>query len=129
MIRAKEANGYNIEIKGADVNKGAKTITGTHLFAIKDFAPQVKFFDPLALKWEISLDGGKTFIEAGTSQNPVYFCLRGPIDEKPKPYRTVVHLACSNDGATTADEAVEKTWALFLGKNVKGWDEEEKAFK
>jgi hypothetical protein len=127
-VRAKQLGGYDIKIQNAQVDKVKKTITGHDLPAVKDFDPKVKFFDPLVLVWEISLDGGKTFTEAGTSQNPIYFCLKGPVDGIPRPFRTVAHLACSNDGAEASDPAVEKTWELFLGKNVKGWDETTKGF-
>jgi hypothetical protein len=135
-VRAKQLGGCDIEIQNAQVDKVKKTITGHDLPAVKDFDPKVKFFDPLVLVWEISLDGGKTFTEAGTSQNSIYVCLNGPSNVGlgpitmlvPMPFRTTVHLACSNDGAEEPINAFEKTWELFLGKDVKGWDEATKGF-
>jgi hypothetical protein len=139
QIRARGTEGYDIGIRSAWVDKANKTITGYNLPAVKDFDPKVRFFDPLVLIWEISLDNGKTFLEAGTTQNHIYFCLRGPVlmfipwpepevKLTPTPFRTVAHLACSNEEAETADEAVDKTWELFLGKDVKGWNETTKTF-
>jgi hypothetical protein len=37
-------------------------------------------------------------------------------------YRTVVHLACTNTGATTEGEAFEKTWECFTNRSLKTWD-------
>jgi hypothetical protein len=118
------------------VDKANKTITGYDLPAVKNFDPKVRFFDPLVLIWEISLDNGKTFLEAGTTQNHIYFCLKGPVEINiapvrallPKLFRTVAHLACSNDGATDPINAFWKTWELFVGKNVKGWNHNSKTF-
>ena len=51
----------------------------------------------------------------------MYVTLANPIT--PNRCHTVVHLACSEKGATTASQAVANTWSLFEGPaDVKTWD-------
>lgn len=72
----------------------------------------------------------------GGSVNPIYACLADPLAEGfPTPYRTVVHLACSEKGAATQSAAMLKTWSIFSKskpeagkmkegpKNVMAWNE------
>lgn len=86
----------------------------------------VRFFNTFNIAWQISVNGGP-YMAAGTSDNPVYVCLAGPgitVAGLPIPFRTTCQLACSNEGATNADQAVLNTWALLSGpSNLKGWDE------
>jgi hypothetical protein len=135
IVRALGNEGINIIPGGAIVDKIEKTITFRNGIAVKSFDAKVRFFNPFELRWQISFDGGIFYSDVETSVHPIYVCLNKP-EDAPQPshpnglvaYRTVVHLACSNDGATSADEAVEKTWALFTGRNVKGWDKDKKDF-
>jgi hypothetical protein len=128
---------------GQQISTGTITVEGKRIVltnaTVRDgdvFEAKTKFFNPYGIKWMLSFDGGKNYEESGTSQNPIYVCLQGPecvpdpvkAPEKVVAYRTVVHLACSNDGATTPNEAVEKTWEIFANLDVKGWDRETKAF-
>jgi hypothetical protein len=69
----------------------------------------------------MSDDGGKSWEDAGTSINDIYVSLKPPSGSLP-PHLTVVHLACSNAGATTTEEAASKTWALFESLTVKESD-------
>jgi len=80
----------------------------------------VDYLNPLTINWKYT-GGGTTFYDAGASENPVYITLTNPATANM--YRTVVHLACSNPGATTSNSAVANTWALFAGPaNVTTWD-------
>jgi hypothetical protein len=52
----------------------------------------------------------------------MYVTLNAPL-ALAKLYHTVVHLACSVEGAANNDQAVAKTWTLFSGPaGVKTWD-------
>lgn len=71
------------------------------------------FYNMFRIDWELSLDDGTTWRYIGTSSNPLYVCLDDPISSTASMFRTVVHLAVSNQGATDADEAFNNTWELF----------------
>ncbi len=82
------------------------------------------FYDTFDIEWEVSRDG-MTWEYAGTSSNPIYVCLANP-NASPASgltvFRTLVHLACSNPGATDADTAVARTWSLLSGLVARTWD-------
>ena len=82
-----------------------------------------KFYDPMTINWRHMADGKSCpDCEAdGSSANKVYVTLATPT--QPQVYRTTLHFAVSNDGATTQGEAVSKTWDLIKGPaNIKTWD-------
>ncbi|GEM_PF-1878940 len=86
----------------------------------------VRFFNTFEITWQVSVNGSD-YEDAGKSQNPIYVCLGSPFVIST--YRTVVHLACSNGGATDADGAAVNTWALLEGPaNFKGWNEGTKSW-
>jgi hypothetical protein len=115
--------GINIPSTQATIDSSGTTVTLPATAASTAFPNQTNYYNPFTIQWQISFDGGSTWEDAGTSQNPIYVCLQGPVSGVPSPFRTVVHLACSKTGATNADQAVAKTWALFSGPaNVCRWD-------
>ena len=80
----------------------------------------------------VSRDGGTSWQVAGVSKNPLYVCLSSTGPNTATLYRTVVHLACSNAGATSQSEAAANTWDNFSTgsgpKNVKTWGESTKLY-
>jgi hypothetical protein len=129
-VKASTNLGYNIPSTLTSLNGNTVTLPATA--ADDTFPDTTDLTDLFTIDWQMSFDGGSTWQAAGTSQNPIYRCLLGPASAVPTLYRTVVHLACSNGGASTADEAVAKTWELFSAsiptnrhvgpRNVMGWD-------
>lgn len=111
---------------GIDIPSTKATISGSvisinNAVATQAFPSQTKYYNPFTITWEVSFDGGDTWQAAGTSKNVIYVCLYG---EKPdNRYRTMVHLACSKDGASTVDQAVSNSWDLIKGRNVCKWNQ------
>jgi hypothetical protein len=90
-------------------------------------ASKVDFYDPLTIKWEYSPPGENEWLDAGTTECPVYVSLQPP--ETSDLYHTVVHLACSQGNATTEADALAATWGQFAGPaNVKAWDGQTKLY-
>ena len=114
-VRGDGSGGLNIPATTCTVAGVTATLTAN--FAAP-FANQVGFLNPLTINWKCSGDG-INFYDAGSSTNPVYVTLTNPATANL--FRTVVHLACSNPGATTSNTAVANTWALFAGRNVTTW--------
>ncbi len=87
-------------------------------------ASKVDFYNPMTIKWYYGDTNKQNFIYAGTSTNQVYVSLATPATTNL--YHTVVHLACTNPGATDASTAAANTWAMFSNgtgpANVKTWD-------
>jgi hypothetical protein len=99
---------------------------------------KTQFFNPMTIEWSVKYKKGgipKTKV-IGTSKHKVYVTLKKPFKDKPKDdgdyinpdnrlFLTLLHLATSNPGAKTPEDAVEKSWALFknpTGKNdITNW--------
>lgn len=127
-FRGKGPNGIDIPATAATLVTGTtKTFEIKNVVASKAFAVnQVKFYDKFEIQWEISTNLGP-WVSVGKSKNPIYVSLAG--SPNGKHYYTVVHLACSNDGATDADTAVTNSWALLSGpSNFLAWDESTNSF-
>jgi hypothetical protein len=122
-IQGSGPDGINIPSTKASVS--GSTITLSSVAATTGFTPHVtKYYSAFNIQWQVSFDGGSTWQDAGTSENPIYVCISETGPSSVTLFRTVVHLACSNAGATNEDEAAAKTWALFAGPtNVNAWDE------
>ncbi len=103
--------------------------------ADRAFSSTTEYEPEYSIHWMFSTDGkpfsdpSKEWRSAGTTSHILYACLADPAAHSASLYRSVVHLACSNDGAVNEDEAVAKTWALLEGPtNFKGWDEAAKSW-
>ncbi|MDR1480875.1 MAG: hypothetical protein LBJ00_18275 [Planctomycetaceae bacterium] len=132
QIKGIGTDGINIPATSATVDTTAKTISlpTTGVDATTNFGDETKFFNPFSMDWQMSFDGGTTWESAGTSNNPIYVSLG--VDTTVLPltglYRTVVHLACSTDGATSGNQAADNAWNTFKGRTIKGWKESDKEF-
>jgi len=72
----------------------------------------------LELKWEVSLDGGKSWIEAGTSDTRAYLLLGDPVPITPL-HESVLDIGCRNAaGATDKTQLVDKAWSEFTDLTV-----------
>jgi hypothetical protein len=83
-------------------------------------ANRVDYYKPMTIKWQYAYLNRLKFLDAGRSTNQVYVTLAAP--QTANLYHTVVHLACANDGATTENQAVAKTWSFFTGRQVAMWN-------
>jgi hypothetical protein len=114
-----------ILVKGISSGPQLPTGRGTSptLISTGTFANHVDFLNPMTIDWQVSLDNGNTWYDAGTSANKVYVTLNDPTC--PTLFHTVVWLACSKTGATDANTAVANTWSLFGGSgpaNITTWN-------
>ncbi|NJL26867.1 MAG: hypothetical protein HC897_02785 [Thermoanaerobaculia bacterium] len=75
---------------------------------------EIRRFDPLEITWQISLDDGASWLEAGKSENRLFVTLADPITSPL--YETLLDVGTRNaDGQTTAEAAVAAIWADFAG--------------
>ncbi|MDR2644070.1 MAG: hypothetical protein LBC74_14915 [Planctomycetaceae bacterium] len=121
-----------INIPETNVTIANSKISISNINADNSFAVKTDFFNPFALDWQFKFPNpGKKELgweKAGTSKNPIYVCLTSSPDLFYTPYRSVVHWACSNKGATTPNLSVDKTWDIFKTLDVKAWNETTKDF-
>lgn len=85
----------------------------------KSLGSVVAHWPEFAIDWEISLDGGSTWLPAGTSSNPLYVAATTPAT--PSLYHTVVDLAVRNNIGRSASERaaiISGTWAEFADRDV-----------
>lgn len=122
--------GSVLEIPETTATLTGSVLTISNVAATVGFeSSKVRFFDTFNIVWQVKVDSDP-YESAGTSQNPIYVCLRGPDGSgKPIPFRTIVHVACASDGAVNAREAVDNSWGRLEGpSNLKGWNEETQAW-
>ncbi|MFA5192392.1 MAG: hypothetical protein WC740_16930 [Verrucomicrobiia bacterium] len=79
------------------------------------FPNNVQYFDPFRIDWEISV--GEEIYQAGYSENPVYVCLKGPLQGQ-YPLRAIAHVACSVGDASTPEAAFANSWSLFTNQSL-----------
>jgi hypothetical protein len=112
---------------GTDTTASISGVNASTAFGIK-----TDFFNPFELTWKFSFPNpNQTTLLweiAGSSKNPIYVCLTTNTTLPSTPYRTSVHLACSNKGAVDASQSVDKTWDIFKTLDVKAWNETTKDF-
>lgn len=91
------------------------------------FVNAVGYMNSLTVIWSVSVDGGSTWIDVGSSSNEVFVTVGTPACTKP--FRTVMYLACKHTGGTDASSCLTNTWASFSGPaNVNAWNEASKSY-
>lgn len=87
--------------------------------ALNSFSPdKVDFFEPFVINWLISKDNGENWIDAGTSNNPLYVTLKTPAVSSI--YHTVIHVSCKNSiGLTNEGEIVKSIYSDFENRDVR----------
>ena len=86
---------------------------------------KIDFFNTLDIEWEISFDGGNTFLPAGKSKNRIYVTLKDPIlsngntFNSEKLFETVIDIGCRNARGKSSDtKAVRAIWSDFKNRPV-----------
>ena len=96
LVRGVQEEGFNVPpTQLSNIDGSAYEIRDVPV--TRAFRKAVSFSDAFKIDWQVSLDGGLTWDNAGTSTNPIYVCL----GTASHPLRTVVHAACSWGGPLT----------------------------
>jgi hypothetical protein len=82
--------------------------------------PCVQYYDPsdgpyFTIDWQISLDGGDTWLDAGSSTHPIFVTLALPSLPDGSPYyHSLLYAACIWGGADGTDDSVtfENVWTM-----------------
>jgi hypothetical protein len=126
LIRFRNSLGYDSSESGTTASHDPVSgpfdtydeLTVTGFAAADDFAAGANYFSAFDLIWEISINGGVTWIQAGASSNPLYLTFRQPTA---KLFRTVLHIG-STTGGQTVTEVFDGIWGVFADRTVKRWD-------
>ncbi len=125
---------FTIKIKGdgpgdLDFPETTATVSGndvtiSNLECSAAFSNAIDYYNPLAVDWKASIDGGATWFSAGKSTNQTYVTLSTPASSTNIPlYYTLLHVGCKNaHGETTITGAVEAIWSDFEDRIVKRAD-------
>ena len=104
----------------AAVNGAQMTITDVECDS--PFPDQVGFFDPMLIKWNVSMTSGgeKVWLDGGTSSNQAYVTLGDPLTTT---YHTLAHLGCKNaKDETSVQNCTAKIWNEFTDRDVRRVD-------
>ena len=109
---------YDIESTPAKLDSKNKKIelggTAAKTVFTKD---TIDYFESMNLKWEVSLDDGQTWSEAGTSRNQAYVTLSKPL----QPFHSTVHIATKNLKGVKKDtptEIISRIWSEFTDRRL-----------
>jgi uncharacterized membrane protein len=89
----------------------------------KRFASTVQYYKDFSIDWQLSDDGGKDWVDVGTSDNPMYVSAAAPTPDPASGdlFLTVVNSAVMNtQGLSSSANAqiISRTWGIFTGLNV-----------
>jgi alpha-tubulin suppressor-like RCC1 family protein len=114
-IRAHGSDGIEIPATAAHVEGDYTSIPLTE--STTPFPDTIKYYNngdstAFTLTWEMSIDGGSTWIELGVTKHTVYLTLADP--QTDMRYETVASIGCRNaDGMETESDLVERVWRDF----------------
>jgi len=112
QIRGDGPGAWDVSATGATVNGIEITIPLTE--CPTPFLNEIDFFNPMEIKWELSPDGGATWLNVGKSDDRVYVMLANPVANSL--YETIVDIGCRNaDGKSNANDGVTAIWGDFQG--------------
>lgn len=84
----------------------------------------VRYFPQYKIDWKVSFNGGSTWLDAGSSVNPLYVTLAFPLAEIPAPtdylwYQTLLHIGCEKgSGATDIATLLTGVWNYVKNRSV-----------
>ena len=128
-ILAKGLATNDIEIQPTPVAQAGNELTLWAAQAASNPKPTLPtvatFYPDFAIAWQLSFDGGKTWVDAGQTDNPLY--VSGAPNPQPDPwskqfYLTVVDSEINQThgmAATDKSTIVSATWDLFVGGAVR----------
>jgi hypothetical protein len=84
----------------------------------------IRYFPQYKIDWKVSFNSGTTWLDAGSSVNPLYVTLAFPLAEIPAPYdylwyHTMLHIGCEKgSGATDIATLFASVWNHVKNRNV-----------
>ena len=132
LARGRGSNGVDIEsVPVSRIGKSSASKLGTDLLsvtaaeAIAPFARLSQVYDHFVIQWELSFDQGKTWLAAGSSDNPLYVSASRPYADPNTGdlYLTVVDAAIRRTfGQSNPDAIIASTWQAFTTRDFKRYD-------
>lgn len=124
--------GFDFEA-GGTLNAGMLTFANGPAQAAGTIANEVDAIKNLEIDWTVSFDGGKTWLDAGTSRNPTYVTYAAPanVNANTKLYHSILDIGAtatkglSGAGGATLEKAIEAAdllWNSFKDREVKNVD-------
>ena len=111
LIRGKGRDGMNVPQTPATLKGNVLSIPAVTL--TRPLPATIRFYNEFTIRWEASLNGGKTWVPAGNSGNRMYVTLADPVSDA-APFETVLEIGARNaDGQSDAADAVARIWNDF----------------
>jgi len=121
-----EARGYGpdaFNIPATNVTQSGNELLLSNANMSQAFDSQVQYYQEFSIDWQLSFDGGNTWVDVGTSDNPMYVTAAAPTPDPASGYLflTVVNSAVMNtQGLSSSANAqiISQTWGIFTSLNV-----------
>lgn len=114
-------NGTQFQLEAKEVKISGSEIKYSKTNTTENLPEEIQFYDPLVIKWSISIDGGNSWSEISKSENRVYVTLG-----RPSPsylFYSCVHIACSNaKGLKDKVAVVNSIYSDFKDQDVRKVD-------
>jgi hypothetical protein len=111
----------NLDIPATSATVSGRFLTITNVAAANPFSNAIDVHDSFTISWEVSPDGGQTWVKGPRTTNQVYVTLKDPIIDGNTPHiwHTVVDVGSrSARGQTDENTALDRVWAKFATLNV-----------
>jgi hypothetical protein len=119
--RGNGPDGFNVPATNLTQNGDTLTLPDTPMN--QAFGSVIQYYKDFTINWQTSYDGGNTWVDVGTSDNPMYVTAAAPIPDPTSGqlFLTVVNSAVMNtQGLSSGDNAqiISQTWGIFTGLSV-----------
>ena len=127
QFKAKTTGGYEFTTIPATHDEAHPTnydlLNVSGATATTNFNVGAEYFEDFRITWEITIDGGTTWINVGESENPLYVTWKDPAATL---YRTVLHIGSTNAAGVLAEpNVINAIWGEFSDRSVKRWHDDD----
>ena len=122
LVKANGPDGFSLSPTKAVVRDGVLSVVPTEITS-KTIPNKIMYCENFFLKWFVSYDAGKTWINCGTSENIFYSIWRNP--QKAPLLQTFVHIGCQSlngiggSGLDDVNQISGRIWDKFKTKNIR----------
>ncbi|MBM81107.1 MAG: hypothetical protein CMJ78_10995 [Planctomycetaceae bacterium] len=121
QFRAVTSGGYSLYAPTVTHNSADDLLVVSGATATTDFSQGSAYFESFLINWQISVDGGTTWIDIGQSENPLYVTWKDPGFFSTL-YRTVLHIGSSKARYLAESNVINAIWSEFTDYSVTRWN-------
>ena len=120
--RAYGPDGFDITATAKNIFQSGNELTLMDANMSQSFTSSVQYYPDFSIDWQLSFDGGNSWVDIGTSDNPLYVSAAVPIPDPDTGlfFLTVVNAAITSNltSGTNQSQIVSNTWQPFTTQRI-----------